>query len=250
MADKNQTVDETAGKEISRRQFVTGLGGAGIGVILGGLIAKGFILPDEAVAFPVSQGYLVVDSKKCGECQTCMLMCSLAHDGVANPSLSRIQVEFDPYGKFPSEVAVNQCHQCVYPACVDACPTGANHVDTKHGNVRRIDPAKCIGCERCIQACPYTPSRVQWNFEKKHSQKCDLCVDTPYWNEKGGPGGKQACVESCPMNAISFVSVTPASTDYDTNLRTMGWAFLGMPVDDAGTQDPTVSGLQAAVSQK
>lgn len=246
MTDNDKTPNEAPAKEISRRQFVTGLGGAGAGVILGGLIVKGFIVPEETTTYPVSQGYLVVDNKKCGQCETCMLMCSMAHHGIANPSLSRIQVNANPYGKFPFDTSINQCHQCVFPACVDACPTGANHVDTKHGNVRMIDDSKCIGCERCIEACPYTPSRVQWNFQEKHAQKCDLCVDTPYWDEEGGPAGKQICVESCPMKAISFISATPASTDYEVNLRTMGWAHLGFPIDDAGTQDATVSGAQAA----
>ena len=61
--------------------------------------------------------------------------------------------------------------------------------------------------------------------------KCDLCIDTPYWNEKGGPKGKQACVESCPMKAIEFVTETPeqGETDgYDINLRNVHWQNLGL----------------------
>ncbi len=54
------------------------------------------------------------------------------------------------------------------------------------------------------------------------AMKCGLCIDTPYWKQKGGPKGKQACVEACPMEALKFVTKTPeqvASIGYDVNLR-------------------------------
>ena len=41
-------------------------------------------------------------------------------------------------------------------------------------------------------------------FEEKVSVKCDLGADTPFWEEKGGSGGKQARVEVCPMRVIKF----------------------------------------------
>jgi len=66
---------------------------------------------------------------------------------------------------------------------------------------------------------------------KGRSSKCDLCLDTPFWNEKGGPGGKQACVETCPMKAIKFVSVMPEQKEtegYDVNLRNDHWLNLGL----------------------
>ena len=58
-----------------------------------------------------------------------------------------------------------------------------------------------------------------------------MCIDTPYWDEKGGPGGKQACVEACPMMAIKFVSQTPdqeQTEGYDVNLRNDHWINLGL----------------------
>lgn len=246
MADNDTTA---TGSGVTRRQFVTGVGGAGVGLVLGGLLVKGFILPDHVVAIPASEGYLLVDRVKCATCASCMLACSVAHYGRANPSLSRIQVANDPFGLFPNDVAQNQCRQCPYPPCVDACPTGANHADPETG-VRMIDPAKCIGCERCVHACPFTPSRVQWNFEDKHAQKCDLCKDTPYWDEEGGVGGEQICVQVCPHNAISFTKDIPVQTDagYLVNLRRDdAWGSLGFPVSDDGMElspqaDPAASG--------
>ena len=62
-----------------------------------------------------------------------------------------------------------------------------------------------------------------------------LCLDTPFWNEKGGSGGKQACVETCPMKAIQFKAVMPEQKEtegYDVNLRNDHWLNLGL-VDDS-----------------
>jgi Fe-S-cluster-containing dehydrogenase component len=218
---------------VSRREFITGVGGAGAGIVLGGLLVRGFLLPDKVLAVPASEGYILVDTRKCGGCESCMLMCSLVHEGAVNVNLSRIQITQNPLGKFPTDMEQVQCRQCPYPACVDACPTGANHVDTAHGNVRTIDESKCIGCERCVNACPFTPSRALWNFEKKHAIKCDLCTNAPHWDEKGGIGGKQACVETCPMKAITFTSQTPIQSGegYVVNLRNAHWAMLNYPTN-------------------
>ena len=88
---------------------------------------------------------------------------------------------------------------------VENCPTGACHVDTGHGNVRIIDALKCDGCGECIDACPFVPQMPIWNHEKKVAMKCDLCLNTPHWDESGGPEGKQACIEVCPTEAIRLV---------------------------------------------
>ncbi len=181
----------------------------------------------DSKKIPASRGYILVDPKKCSGCQTCMMACSLVHEGKINTKLARIQVIQDPYGHYPDDIDVCQCRQCVNPECLVACPVPDTiYVDTENENVRRIDESKCIGCQECIPACPYTPSRVIWDFKREVAQKCDLCIETPYWNEKGGPGGKQACVEACPMEAIEFTREVPSQvgdSGYKINLRGEGW---------------------------
>jgi protein NrfC len=198
-------------------------------------------------AYPQSQGYLVFDSKKCAGCTTCMLSCSLVHEGVQSLSLSRIQIMQDSFGKFPYDIKVAPCRQCVTPVCVQNCPNGAAFVDTAFGNVRRIDSKKCNGCKTCIASCPQQPHRPVWNHVTRKAMKCDLCIDSPYWNEKGGPGGKQACVEACPMKALKFVAETPDQTEtagYDVNLRNDHWLNLGLV--DNSTVVPPLFAAQAA----
>lgn len=58
---------------------------------------------------PLSEGYLVVDSRKCAGCIACMLACSLVHEGCANPSLARIQVEQASFAPYPVDTAIHVC---------------------------------------------------------------------------------------------------------------------------------------------
>ncbi len=250
--DKQSEDEEVVGKKkYSRRDFlVTG----GTVVAVDALIANAPVTAAAAVpaaaaktSYPASKGYLVYDSNKCAGCTTCMLSCSLTHYGFQNLSLSRIQIVQDSFGKFPTDIKMAPCRQCLTPVCVENCPVGAAFVDTRNGNVRRIDGKKCIGCKTCIQMCPQQPHRTVWNHIDNKSSKCDLCVDAPYWNEKGGPGGKQACVESCPMKAIKFVAETPDQTEtdgYDINLRNEHWLNLGLV--DNSTVVPSIFAVQAA----
>ncbi|HOG47907.1 MAG TPA: 4Fe-4S dicluster domain-containing protein [Anaerolineae bacterium] len=209
-------------KKVSRRSFLVGTGAGAAGLAIGGVIGR-TTLPPAKEGLPKAKGYLVVDSKNCAGCQSCMIACSVAHEGVANLSLSRIQVLENIMGRWPDDIQIAQCRQCVYPACVAACPNGALHIDTKNGNTRIIDEAKCTGCKACIEACPQIPHRIIWNPAKNIAIKCDLCANAPYWPHKGGIGGKQACVEVCPAKVIKFVEEVPVQTEtvgYDVVLRT------------------------------
>ena len=158
----------------SRRDFLGLTRNVLIGTGIAGL-TPGLLWLDNAVAaIPASKGYLLVDTKKCQGCASCMLACSLVHEGGTNPSLSRIQIVQNPFDKWPDDVTIEQCRQCVEPACVEACPADALKADPEHGNIRTIDEEKCIGCLSCVQACPFTPGRAIWNFQEDHAQNPGL----------------------------------------------------------------------------
>lgn len=215
---------------LSRRQLLSGAAS------LAALAALGvpFRLDGETLVIPNSGGFLLVDLKKCQGCGTCMMACSLAHTGVASNSLARIQIVQDSFLDFPNDIFMAACRQCEGAPCVKVCPTGANHAEPKFGNVRMVDVEKCIGCRLCHARCPYVPARLQWNAATRKSQKCDLCADTPFFGEKGGPGGTQTCVKVCPMNAIAFTAKMPdqaTESSYETNLRGKAWKRLGMTTE-------------------
>jgi protein NrfC len=179
--------------------------------------------PAARFSYAASKGYLVYDSRLCLGCQSCMFVCSLTHEGEANPALSRIQIIRDApsFTRYPYDITMSVCRQCLTPLCVQNCPTGACHVEPDHGNVRMIDESKCIGCKTCIASCPQRPHRTVWNPVKRKSTKCDLCSNAQYWAQKGGPSGNQACVEVCPAKALKLVAEAPAQSDiagYDVNL--------------------------------
>ena len=227
-------------KGLSRRDFLRMSKNTAIGAGVIGLTSNWIWLKEGLAAVPASEGYLLVDTKKCQGCISCMLACTLVHEGAENPSLSRIQIMQNSFASFPDDVMIAQCRQCVDPPCVDACPVGALMVNIADGNVRMVTKDTCVGCGRCVSACPFTPSRPvvapDENFDgARKSRKCDLCADAPFhWDEAGGgPNGKQACVEVCPVSAIHFTSEIPVQDDtgYYVNLRDDVWESLGYPKD-------------------
>lgn len=156
MADRKRN-----SKEYSRRSFLKMASGTAVGLAFGGFLPRLINVDDHALIIPASEGYILVDTKKCGGCVSCMLACSLVHEGKENLSLSRIQVLQNSFEKYPNDISQEQCKQCTFPACAEACPTKALTADPTKGHVRLVDSRKCIGCMQCIQACPQQPARIQ-----------------------------------------------------------------------------------------
>lgn len=234
---KNRHTDQTPDKtNLSRRSFIKVVGvftlSAGTASLLGNAV------PDaRATEFPASVGYIVVDSAKCQGCMSCMIACSLAHEGCVNLSLSRIQIVQNPFAAWPDDITIEQCHHCVEADCVEACPTGALHVDTENGNTRVLDKTRCVGCGLCVQACPAAVERPVLAPDplfggQLKSRKCDLCQNAAHHHIPGGGGynGVQICAAVCPVDAIMFTTAMPVqggNAGYDVNLRDTIWTELG-----------------------
>jgi protein NrfC len=216
--------NKTEKKKLSRRNFVAGSGtliaGGALTAATSGVLTAASAKTEQS-EYPLSKGYLVYDSRHCSGCQSCMLTCSLVHDGEASASRSRIQVARNVFNPYPQDIQIFVCRQCPEPMCVKHCPSGACHISAANGNVRMIDAEKCIGCKTCLNRCPHTPHRTIFNVASNKSTKCDLCANAPYFSKKGGPAGDQACVISCPAGALKLVASLPPQVDnsgYDIDL--------------------------------
>jgi len=85
-----------------------------------------------------------------------------------------------------------QCRHCEDAPCVDACMTGAMHVNEPDGAVLH-DADKCVGCWMCIMACPFGAIKRDLHGGKIAS-KCDLCAGEEV----------PVCVRNCPNEALVF----------------------------------------------
>ncbi|MEW6443798.1 MAG: sulfate respiration complex iron-sulfur protein HmcB [bacterium] len=90
-----------------------------------------------------------------------------------------------------------QCHHCCEPACASACFVRAI-TRTPEGAVI-YDPSVCVGCRYCMIACPFgIPAYEYHEVLEPRIVKCNLCY--PLIRK----GLRPACVDTCPMEAMTF----------------------------------------------
>ena len=76
---------------------------------------------------------------------------------------------------------------------MQVCPVGATFVSPD--GVVLVDKNYCLGCRYCIQACPFSVPRYEWNSLVPRVRKCTFCAD------RLAAGGINACAEACPAGA-------------------------------------------------
>ncbi len=136
---------------------------------------------------------LVINYEKCTGCRLCELVCAVMHDGISNPTRSRIKVM-----KWESEglYIPMSCQQCQDAPCMNVCPVKAISRDEEFGRLV-IDYDVCIGCRSCVAVCPF--GAMSFNSIDKKVFKCDLCDGDPQ------------CVRFCEVNAIEYVDADDVS---------------------------------------
>jgi carbon-monoxide dehydrogenase iron sulfur subunit len=144
---------------------------------------------------PQPERMLVHNADVCVGCGICELSCSMSHQSAFSRSMVRLKLhrnyyrgQWDGTGQFRVDV----CQQCPWPECLYACPTGALRLDPQT-NARVIDPEVCIGCQRCLRACPY--DMITFDGARGVCIKCDLC------------GGDPECVKQCPASGNGALQV-------------------------------------------
>lgn len=146
----------------------------------------------------MKQMTMLVDLDRCIGCKGgCQVGCKL-QNGTALGEFRCKVYTMGPTGTYPDlemYFLPVMCQQCMDPACVAVCPTGACYKDPEDG-VIKIDKASCIGCQSCRRACPYEANL--FNKELRVVDKCDLCASLR------AKGEEPVCVHNCAGAALMF----------------------------------------------
>lgn len=136
---------------------------------------------------------LAIDYQKCTGCRLCELVCSVKHEGVSNPTRSRIKIE-----KWESEglYIPMSCQQCEDAPCMAVCPVKAISRDETLDRIT-VDYDVCIGCRACVAVCPF--GAMSFDTIDRKVIKCDLCDGDPQ------------CVRFCDMKAVDYVDADRVS---------------------------------------
>ena len=151
----------------------------------------------------------LVDTTICNGCYSCHIGCKDEH--VANdwtpiakpmPEIDHFWFKLDEKirGTVPKvKVAYMPrfCMHCDNPTCMQACPTEGAIYKRDDGLVI-IDPVKCTGCRKCMEACPYDV--IYFNRDLNIAQKCTGCAHLldAGWKET-------RCSDNCPTLSIRIV---------------------------------------------
>ncbi|WBM72480.1 electron transport complex subunit RsxB [Buttiauxella sp. WJP83] len=154
----------------------------------------------------------------------------------------RFLVEEDPIvDKIDELLPQSQCGQCGYPGCrpyaeavgnqganINLCAPGGEAVMQKIATLLNVDPQpidgdgqaqepvrmlavidepNCIGCTKCIQACPV--DAIVGATRAMHTVISDLCT------------GCNLCVDPCPTRCIELRQVETTTESWKWDLQTI-----------------------------
>jgi electron transport complex protein RnfB len=156
----------------------------------------------------------------------------------------RFKVEGDPLvDQIDAVLPQTQCGQCGYPGCkpyaeaiaegddINKCPPGGEATIKKLADLMGVEPKpldaahgeedvkkvafiredECIGCTKCIQACPV--DAILGAAKHMHTVITDECT------------GCDLCVDPCPVDCIDMVPITQTTS-------TWKWDFSDSPKGD------------------
>ncbi len=148
---------------------------------------------------PGEQYAFEVDLDACTGCKACVSACHALNgldddEAWRDVGLVTGGTQSRPY----QQTVTTACHHCADPACLNGCPVLAYEKDPITGIIRHLDD-QCIGCQYCILKCPYDVPK--YNERLGIVRKCDMC------QQRLAVGEAPACVQACPTQAISIVTV-------------------------------------------
>lgn len=181
---------------------------------------------------PGTRWAMLIDLRRCTACKACTAGCIAEQKSPDGIIYRPVYEEED--GRYPQvkrRFTPRPCQQCDNPPCVEACPNkGEGNATWKAKNgIVMINYRQCIGCGRCVIACPYkarnldrgafytsgTPGieeyekaptweyGMKWSREKNHvpigtARKCHFCL------HRLNKGMVPNCVSTCICRANFF----------------------------------------------
>lgn len=136
-----------------------------------------------------------LNQNRCVCCYACVIACLDRHYGIDEngPVLRTAIREENADGKI--RCYTRACQHCRNAKCIAACPSGAIFRDESTGLVL-VDTARCVGCRKCAQACPFGAPKFRGDGRMV---KCDGCID------RIRHGEEPLCVKTCPSGALTLV---------------------------------------------
>jgi Fe-S-cluster-containing dehydrogenase component len=234
---------------ITRRKFLGALSAAGAGSLIPG--GKIFAYGNTEFAG------VLVDTTRCIGCRKCEQACATVNGNpVPDPADKSVFEKkrdastktWTVVNRFETEKGTvfvkKQCFHCNQPACASACLVKAM-LKTEPGPVIWRE-SKCMGCRYCMVSCPFDVPKFEYESAVPKIQKCHFCY------ARLAEGKIPACVEACPVEALSFGSrkqmLTLARTKIaqvperyyghiygETEAGGSGWLYIsGVPFDQIG----------------
>ncbi|WP_214001008.1 electron transport complex subunit RsxB [Arsukibacterium sp.] len=162
---------------------------------------------------------------------------ALVFGGLLGFAAVRFKVQSDPLVEQIDDILPQtQCGQCGYPGCrpyaeaiangddINKCPPGGDSTIRKLADLMGVEAKplnaaqtvaikrvayiredECIGCTKCIQACPV--DAIVGASKLMHTVIVDECT------------GCDLCVEPCPVDCIDMLPVTPTPERWKWDLK-------------------------------
>ncbi len=227
--------------------FAVGLGAMPLARALAGGQSK---FGPDANALPGKKWAMVVDVRKCDNCNDCVTTCHTTNNvpNIENPhevikwiwpekffhALPNMQHAFTDNATINKKFML-MCNHCDKPACVNVCPTRATF--KKANGIVAMDYHRCIGCRYCMAGCPYGARSFNFRDPRPYIsninpelptrtkgvvEKCNFC------EQLLAVGKPPACVSACKNGALVFGDLDDPNSDVRKILST-NLSFIRKP---------------------